>query len=104
MIKIDENTVEGNIPIWNLKCNQNIEKNWFEFEKNWEDQGFGRSILVDTKNFPLIGLINYFTSEQVLHDLPLETMATAFLEEYPIKTITQLEFLKKSLDIWCKNC
>lgn len=101
MIKINPNPVEEFLPVWKGKLEFPINANEISEQTQWEKITDGRYMLAEpTGNAEqnILTLLDYFNSEKIIDDLPLEQMASYLFNEWPINQISEPAFLKRILN------
>ena len=101
MIKINPSPVENSIPVWKGKLEFPIEGEAISSQTEWQEIAPKKKMLIEPtgeheKN--ILNLLNYFNSENVIDDLPLNAMAEAIKSEWPIDQILDPAYLKKILN------
>lgn len=101
MIKINQNPVEQNLPLWTGKLSTDIKASEILEQTQWEEIAPHKYMLTEPtgeSQDAILNLLDYFTSENILDDISLEDLADEILKEWPLEQFTDPAFLKKILN------
>jgi len=101
MIKINQNPVEHNLPLWTGKLSTDIKASEILEQTQWEEIAPHKYMLTEPtgeSQDAILNLLDYFTSENILDDISLEDLADEILKEWPLEQFTDPAFLKKILN------